>query len=1098
MKARRRVVVLSLILVFVFLVSALSTSSGKLSWVITPVDNSNRAAEHANPAPPIIMKGYKPVGSLSSTYPITVTIAIPLNNLALLQSMEAAISNPDSSEYRQFLSQQTIQQLFLPVAQYQATLNYLQSHDFSIAASAENSIIVATTTVGQLQSFLGLQTTLYSNGTDSYYSASGSPTIPGVYVYSSNITGLVVHNSLILGRPSSIVTVSRGGQQISSGVPNETAPMESYQAPRLLSAYNASSLVSSGYDGKGEGIGILEFGGDPYIAQELAVYDKETGLPAPPSLNVVSVGPNNPSIGVVEQVPGEEELDVEFSHAMAPGANVTVYSGNYAEPFAPVIAMVDQQDIVNVFSQSWGESENYFPFLGVSFYMFNVVLPDEYYMLGSAEGITFTDSSGDGGGSGYASQPVGTIDYPASSPYVTATGGTTTFLTFNGSKVTSSYQTAWSNEGFENPLANFGGGSGGVSAVEPRPWYQDAITEPATYENGRMEPDISLNANVYPAVFEVGDTRTFSSSAGYVNEPTGGTSESAPLFAGLIADVDQKIGGSLGLVNPALYEIGESHALYPKEFIPITFGYITPWVSSYGYNLATGWGAPNIGELADYFSSRTPGPAPIIQVAITNSKGRAQFEFPSGGNIMIAATSKGISSSTPFTAELVTLQGTLVKVPLVYSNAQQSWTGEITVPPSASGLSDLNVNATVNGEQVFGFAQVFTSYFATILSPLSVQEVQPAPSEEMYITIVPYSTLLGFNVSASITDLNGHAVSVGSYGFTAFSYSLLTNTYDQFLSQPLKFSMAAWNAPLIGNYPLGPELLILNGVYGFVPFLNGVGLSTSFIVPPTSAEPGVVSPGQSIEIEGELAAPANTPNLIGAEMGIPISQELQIGSNMTASLVSPSGEIVSSTSVGALAVPGTYFGFPYNYLGYLQVPADARQGLYTILLNSTYKSIDLNGFNFNGSFFGQIWVSGQQAIVPKITLSPNPVNEGQTLQIQANIAYANGTEVKYGMYSATLYPAYDSNNYAAYSGTPAGQVPLWYDPTLNLWVGNVTMPSPTSLGWLGGETYFDPGLPGVVSQPVAGPWDVYISGVSADGVGTTTIESAQQSFAVTP
>ena len=318
MKSRRRILILSLVVVFVLLLSSLSASS-KIGWVTSsPLDN-NRAPGRINPVSPITMKGYKPVGPLSSTYPITVTLAIPLNNIGSLQSMEAAISNPNSSQYRHFLSQQTIQQLFLPVAQYESTLSYLQSHDFSITSTAEDSVIVASTTVGELESFLGLQTTLYSNGTESYYAASGSPTLPDVYVYSSNVTALVVHNSLILGKPSPIARMGQSSQQNLPGAPNVTSPLEAYQAPSLLTAYNASSLVSSGYNGKGEGIGILEFGGDPYIAQELAVYDQENGLPPPPSLNVVSVGPNNPSMGVFVGTPGEEVLDVNFRTLWLPG-----------------------------------------------------------------------------------------------------------------------------------------------------------------------------------------------------------------------------------------------------------------------------------------------------------------------------------------------------------------------------------------------------------------------------------------------------------------------------------------------------------------------------------------------------------------------------------------------------------------------------------------------------------------------------------------------------------------------------------------------------------------------------------------------------------
>jgi len=105
--------------------------------------------------------------------------------------------------------------------------------------------------------------------------------------------------------------------------------------------------------------------------------------------------------------------------------------------------------------------------------------------------------------------------------------------------------------------------------------------------------------------------------------------------------------------------------------------------------------------------------------------------------------------------------------------------------------------------------------------------------------------------------------------------------------------------------------------------------------------------------------------------------------------------------------------------------------------------------------------------------------------------------VTFGMFSATLYPAYDSNNYASYTGLPAGEIPLWYNAKLNLWVGDVVMPSPTSLGWIGGQTYFWDGLfPGIVTTPVSGPWDAFVSGESWDGVSTTTSESAQQPFTV--
>ncbi len=1081
MKSSRAATILSLFVLVVLVVSSFSTSSGKIyDSILNPVASSSPVSPlTVNPVSPVIVKSFSASGLAPSTLPVILTVAIPLNNLGLLQSMTAAISNPESQQYRQFLTQGQIQQLFLPLAQFQSTLQYLQSAGFTIDTTAEDSMIVASGTAGLLQSSLGLQTNLYSNGTVGYYSASGSPTLPGIYAYSSNVTALLVKpHPIVPLQTSEAVTTSEG-------VPNFTSPAEAFPARDLQSAYNASSLVSAGYNGRGKTIGIFEVTGDPYIAQELAVFDNAEGLPAPPSLKIVPVGPNNPNEGVTYfGIPGEEDLDVEVSHSMAPGANITIYSADEALPESPVIAFVDQQDSVNTFTESYSYEEDDFSFFGPSFFAFNGWIADQYFALGSAEGISFMVSSGDGGGSGYAAQPYGTIDNYADSPYVTAVGGTTTYLTFGGSSVVSSYQTAWSN-GITTPYANSGGSTGGVSTVYPRPWYQAGISIPASYPNGRMEPDISLNGNCVPGIFVVSDARTASSVGGYVTFDECGTSESSPLYAGLLADIESRIGGSLGLVNPSLYQMASSPSSYSKDFTPITYGFNTPWVDSYGYNLVTGLGAPNIGNMVGFYLSHGPATQTSITLNITNSKGKSQFEFPDGQSIGIrASVSSGTDLATnlkTLTAELVTLQGTVAKVAL--TKTAGTWTGKIITPAGANGISYVNVNGS--GSQAFGFAEIFTGYFATFNSPAAIPPVS-----------LGWSTALGFKISVSITSLEGKPITAGSYSYTVSSYSILSNTYSQYLSQTLKLQAGLYVHDFTGDYPIGATVIVLQGgAYGFDSFNNGADLSESIVLPPNGLFPSVASPGQYLEVTGNVGAPQNTPNIISSETGLTLAQTISLASNVTASLVSPSGKVVSTVDVGGVAVPITS-PFPANYLGYLQVPTNAAPGLYTILFNSSYQSIDLNGLVINGAYFAQVMVADQPAIIPTITLTPNPVGEGQTVTINANIAYANGTEVKFGDFSASLYPAYNSNDYADYSSLSAGEVQLWYSPSLNLWVGNVTMPSDSNLGWIGGYTTFDPGA-GVVSQPVSGQWYAYVSGFSADGVPTTTDESAQVPFTVT-
>jgi physarolisin II. Serine peptidase. MEROPS family S53 len=193
--------------------------------------------------------------------------------------------------------------------------------------------------------------------------------------------------------------------------------------------------------------------------------------------------------------------------------------------------------------------------------------PDVYYALGAAEGITFLAASGDGGGMGYSAGPVGDVSYPASSPWVLAVGGTTTYLNLypNGS-VSSYYSTAWSAAGFVPYMQNFGGSTGGYSAYEPMPWWQEGVvpTPPQGFPYGRAVPDVSANANIFPgAIMVTEDNETVLA---------GGTSEASQLTAGLLALVEEYVGHRLGLVAPTLYSL-YSNSSTRNAFIPITFGY---------------------------------------------------------------------------------------------------------------------------------------------------------------------------------------------------------------------------------------------------------------------------------------------------------------------------------------------------------------------------------------------------------------------------------------------------------------------------------------------------------------------------------------------
>ncbi|HKT21635.1 MAG TPA: S53 family peptidase, partial [Nitrososphaerales archaeon] len=338
-------------------------------------------------------------------------------------------------------------------------------------------------------------------------------------------------------------------------------------------------------------------------------YDQVFGYPAPPSFKVSPIGPYNPNLGTPLNWAGEIDLDVQVSHAMAPGANIILYAANGELPLSSAVARVVQDGTANVVSQSFGLPEWEYYEQGAAGFLFNSIFVDDYYMLGTAMGMSFFASTGDGGGSGFSAGPMGGAEYPSTSPYVTALGGTSTYVSTSSGGGLSVNQTAWSNIGFVPYFVNEGGSGGGVSVLEPKPWYQGSLQVPASFPNGRMAPDLSLDASGTPGSFIIDEGSPIA---------IGGTSESSPLFAGIATLLMGAEKGNLGLLNPVLYQLAGNTKTYQTAFTPITFGYTIPWVSKLGYNLATGWGAPNVGELASLYASNESSSL-TVDVGILNA-----------------------------------------------------------------------------------------------------------------------------------------------------------------------------------------------------------------------------------------------------------------------------------------------------------------------------------------------------------------------------------------------------------------------------------------------------------------------------------------------
>jgi subtilase family serine protease len=396
-----------------------------------------------------------------------------------------------------------------------------------------------------------------------------------------------------------------------------------YQPRQLQRAYGLRPLYARGYNGRGRTIVIVDPIGSPTIGADLAAFDRSFGLPAPPAFRVLQpegpVPPFDPGNSEMVNKAGETTLDVEWAHAMAPGAGILLVETPAAETatgggFPQLIAAenyVIEHNLGGVISQSFSLPEQNFPSRAW-------VLRLRYaYVDARRHHVTVLGASNDNGVSGVnrtgsAFYRHRVVQWPASDPLVTGVGGTALHLSPSGRRT--SPDTAW-NDTWDPAVAAltqekvpFGwASSGGLSRFFARPGYQDRVRRVTGGRRG--VPDISMSAAISGSVLIY---HSFpGAAAGWYT--AGGTSEATPEFAGIVAIADQYAGRRLGLINPALYRLEAAHA---PGIVDVTKGNNsvafrqngrTAAVRGYragpGYDLVTGVGTINaarfVPELAE-------------------------------------------------------------------------------------------------------------------------------------------------------------------------------------------------------------------------------------------------------------------------------------------------------------------------------------------------------------------------------------------------------------------------------------------------------------------------------------------------------------------
>jgi kumamolisin len=433
--------------------------------------------------------------------------------------------------------------------------------------SAGRRTLVLSGTVAAMNEAFGVQLKMYEHPGGKYRGRTGAVHLPAEL--REDVEGVFGLDNRPQAKPHFRRRQGRGGVRAA-------AVSLSYTPLQVAEFYE----YPAGLDGTGECIALIELGGG-YAPADLSAYWSQLKLTKTPSVSAVSVGgASNDPTGDPGGPDGEVMLDIEVTGAIAPGAKIVAYfAENTDAGFLNAIttAAHDSTNNPSIISISWGGAES--TWTGQA-----MTSMDEAFQAAAAMGVTVTVAVGDDGSTDGVSDGLNHVDFPASSPNVLACGGTK--MVAAGAEITS--EVVW------NELANNEGATGGgVSDVFPLPSWQNVAGVPPSanpgHKVGRGVPDVAGDADP---------------TTGYVTrvdgqpDVIGGTSAVAPLWAGLVARINQSVGKPVGFINAMLYQQGNATG----DFNDIISGNNGAYSAGPGWDACSGFGSPVGSKIAGIFS----------------------------------------------------------------------------------------------------------------------------------------------------------------------------------------------------------------------------------------------------------------------------------------------------------------------------------------------------------------------------------------------------------------------------------------------------------------------------------------------------------------
>jgi subtilase family serine protease len=563
----------------------------------------------------------RPRGSVAATSQVRFQLLLRLRNANGARAFVRSVSSPGSKNYHHYLTDaQWVNRYGPTTADVSAAKTWLRQQGFALHGVARDRLLVsASGTARQVERAFSTGLGMYSVNGHTVRLANSTLSVPtsiagsvagvvGVnqYVATTSLSR-IAHPSITKASPADAEPPPPAGfrnpQPCSAywGQKSDTTDAHSLYAPYTSNAYDICGYLPSqlrgayeipthkGVTGKGVTIAIVDAYDSPTLFADAHKYSTLND-PAYPLTSSQFFNAAPASVDQANACDGsgwyaEQALDVESSHAMAPGANILFVGAQDCFDSSLLTSLTQAVTSgASVVSDSWGDLAG-----DLLVDQNEKTAYDDTFMLADSTGVSVLFSSGDSGDN-FADFGLSAPDYPPSSPFITAVGGTTLEVNKNAGRAAEyGWSTAKQTMCAGAPTTNCGsattpagslawqaGGGGGTSYTYLQPFYQANVVPTALSERNaalfgptplRVEPDISMDADAQSGML-IGLTQTFPDGVKYDQFKEGGTSLASPLLAGVIADTDQVAGVPEGFINPALYKAEVRNPNAIRDILP--------------------------------------------------------------------------------------------------------------------------------------------------------------------------------------------------------------------------------------------------------------------------------------------------------------------------------------------------------------------------------------------------------------------------------------------------------------------------------------------------------------------------------------------------